>query len=150
MPCMNKQLFSTHIISCKKCQLFVYTQDCRQDGPCNLKNGHTRSQLIDVVVVVDTKLTGVKTNNQLTQLFTANNNKTESVGGGGVDDDHLISQISTRNSGSCLLTSLRSKHILELELPRVLNSTRAPKSLAKATMGSFFRWDITYERRAST
>jgi len=53
--------------------------------------------------------------------------------------DHLISQISARKSGSRLLTSLRSKHVLELRFPRDLNSTRAPSNLAKATTCSFFR-----------
>ena len=68
----------------------------------------------------------------------------------GNQENHLMSQISARKSGSRLLTSLRSKHVLELRLPRLLSSTRVPKSLAKATIGSFFLWDITYERRAST
>ncbi len=64
--------------------------------------------------------------------------------------DQLMSQTSTRKSGSRLLTSLRSKHILELELPSVLKSTRAPRSLAKTTIASFLRWAIRYDFRAST
>jgi len=54
------------------------------------------------------------------------------------DHHHLISQISARKSGSRLLTSLRSKHVLELRFPSDRNSTSAPSNLAKATIGSFF------------
>ena len=52
---------------------------------------------------------------------------------------YLISQISARNGGSLLLIILSSKHVLALLLPRLLSSVRTVSSLAKATIGLFFR-----------